>query len=142
MRILRRSFLSLPVVCLAAGTLWAANDPFLGKWKMNPSKSKLTDEMKVDAVGENKYAFTFGPDWVDTVLADGTDQPSLRGTTLAVTVEGPLNWKVVRKKDGRTQLIGHWTLSADGKTLDDDYTQYNSDGSTVKLHFVYQRTAG
>jgi hypothetical protein len=59
---LLRSLLSLPIVCLVIGTLWAANDPFVGKWKVNPSKSKLTDEMKVEAVGENKYMITFSPD--------------------------------------------------------------------------------
>jgi len=96
---LLRSLLSLPVVCLAIGTLWAANDPFVGKWKVNPSKSKLTDEMKVEVAGENKYTFTFGPGAVDTIVADGTDQPAMQGTTLSVAVEGPNNWKVVRKKE-------------------------------------------
>jgi hypothetical protein len=81
---LLRSLLSLPVVCLAIGTLWAANDPFVGKWKVNPSKSKLTDEMKVEVAGENKYTFTFGPGAVDTIVADGTDQPAMQGTTLSV----------------------------------------------------------
>ena len=61
MRILLRSLLSLPVVCLAIGTSWAADDPFVGKWKVNPSKSKLNDEMKVEAAGANRYTFTFGP---------------------------------------------------------------------------------
>jgi hypothetical protein len=84
---LLRSLLSLPIVCLAIGTLWAANDPFVGKWKVNPSKSKLTDEVKVEAVGENKYAITFSPDAVDTIVADGTDQPALSGTTLSITVK-------------------------------------------------------
>ena len=117
MRTLLRRLLPLAVVCLAIGTLWAANDPFVGKWKVNPSKSQLTDEMKVEAVGENKYVFTFGPGAVDTIVADGTDQPATQGTTLSVTVEGPNNWKVVRKKEGRTIIMANWTLSADGKTL-------------------------
>jgi hypothetical protein len=43
------------------GTSRAANDPFVGKWKVNPSKSKLNDEMKVEVTGANRYAFTFGP---------------------------------------------------------------------------------
>jgi hypothetical protein len=60
--------------------------------------------MKVEAVGANKYTFTFGPDQVDTIVADGSDQPALRGTTPSVTVEGPNNWKVVRKMKGRTLL--------------------------------------
>jgi hypothetical protein len=142
MRILLRSLLSLPLVCLAIGTLWAANDPFVGKWKVNPSKSKLTDEMKVEVVGENKYAITFGPGAVDTIVADGTDQPALQGTTLSVTVEGPNNWKVVRKKEGRRVVTAIWTLSADGKTLDDAFTQYQPDGSPITVHFTYQRAAG
>ncbi len=142
MRMLLRSLLSLPVVCLAIGTLWAAYDPFVGKWKVNPSKSKLTDEMKVEVVGENKYAITFAPGAVDTIVADGTDQPALQGTTLSVTVEGPNNWKVVRKKEGRRGVEAIWTLSADGTTLDDAFTGYQSDGSPVNLHYTYQRTAG
>ena len=142
MRMLLRSLLPLAVVCLAIGTLWAANDPFVGKWKVNPSKSQLTDEMKVEAVGENKYAFTFGPGAVDTIVADGTDQPATQGTTLSVTAEGPNNWKVVRKKEGRTIIMANWTLSADGKTLDDDFTGYQPDGLPTKVRYTYQRSAG
>jgi len=139
--------------CLVTISVWAANDPFVGKWKVNPSKSKLNDEMKVEAVGANKYTFTFGPGQVDTVVADGSDQPALQGTTLSVTVEGPKNWKVVRKMKGRMLLTARWTLSEDGKTLNDAFTQYLPDGTTVFsqplpdgstlfLPYVYERTAG
>ncbi len=129
------------VACLVTGTLSAASDPFVGKWKVNPSQSKLTDEMKVAALGANRYAITFGPGAVDTIVADGTDQPALQGTTLSVTVDGPSHWKVVRKREGRTLVTGLWTLSADGKSLDDDFTAYRAGGSTMKLHYVYARTA-
>ena len=154
MRMLRRSLQLLPVVALATATLVsAANDPFVGNWKVNPSKSKLYDEMKVEAAGENRYTFTFGPGQVDTIVADGSDQPALRGTTLSITVKGPNNWEVVRKMKGRTLLRAQWTLSEDGKTLNDAYTQYLPDGttlfseplpngSTLCLPYVYQRTAG
>ena len=142
MRMVLRSLLQLAFVCVAIGMLWAANDPFVGKWKVNPSKSQLTDEMKVEAVGENKYAITFGPGAVDTIVADGTDQPATQGTTLSVTVEGPNNWKVVRKKEGRTIIMANWTLSADSKTLDDDFTSYQPDGSPTKVRYTYQRSAG
>src|SRR5437879_8821460 len=52
----KRSFHWLLVAGLATGTLWPSNDPFVGKWKLNPSKSKLTDRMKVEVAGPNKYA--------------------------------------------------------------------------------------
>lgn len=129
-------------VCAVTGTLWAADDPFAGKWKLNPSKSKLTDEMKVAAAGPNRYAFTLGPGGTETIAADGTDQPGLYGSTLSVAVEGPSTWKVVRKKNGRTLLVGIWKLAEGGNTLDDDFTGYRADGSKLHLHYIYERTAG
>jgi hypothetical protein len=137
-----RIFQSLLIACLITGTLRAANDPFVGKWKVNPGKSKLTDEMKVEAEGANKYVITFQPGAVDTIVVDGTDQPAISGTTLSITAKGPNNWTVVRKKDGRTLLSADWTLSADGKTLTDEFTGYESDGTKTSTHFVYARTAG
>jgi len=153
MRLLLRSLLSLPVLCLTIGTLSAADDPFVGKWKVNPSRSKLYDEMKVETAGANKYTFTFGPGQVDTVVADGSDQPALNGTTLSVTIKGPNNWEVVRKMKGRMLLKAEWTLSEDGKMLNDAFTQYLPsgvtlfseplpDGSTLFLPYAYERTAG
>src|SRR2546421_10855299 len=136
---LSRIFRLLLVIGLITGKLFAANDPFIGKWNVNPSKSILTDEIKVEAVGENKYTFTFGPGQVDTIVADGSDQPALQGTTLSVTVEGPNNWKVMRKMKGRTLLTGYWTLSEDGKTLNDAYTEYAPDGSASSVPYVYER---
>jgi hypothetical protein len=139
---LNRIFQALLVAGLITGTLWAANDPFAGKWKVNPGKSKMTDEMKLEAAGANKYVITFQPGAVDTIVADGTEQPALSGTTLSITAKGPNNWTVVRKKDGRMLLSAEWTLSPDGKTPTDDFTGFESDGSKSTTHFVYQRTAG
>jgi hypothetical protein len=139
---IHRTFQLLLIGCLVTGTLWAANDPFVGKWKVNPAKSKLNDEMKVEAAGANKYILTFAPGAVDSVVADGSDQPALQGTTLSVTAKGPDNWVVIRKMKGRTLLTGYWTLSADGKTLNDDYTEFAPDGKKTNIPYVYERTAG
>jgi hypothetical protein len=132
----------LLVACVAAGALYASNDPFVGEWKLNASKSKLIDVMKVESVAGNKYAFDFGAGSAETIAADGTDQPGIAGTTLAVTIEGPDSWKVVRKKDGRILLTGIWKLSKDGNTLKDDYTEFGADGTNSNVKYVYQRTAG
>ena len=148
---LSRTFRLLLVGCLITSSAWAANNPFVGKWKVNPSKSKLNDEMKVEVAGANRYTITFAPGLVDTVVADGSDQPALEGTSLSVTVKGPNSWEVVRKMKGRTLLRALWTLSEDGKTLNDAFTQYLPDGTTLfsqslpdgsTLFYVYERTAG
>ncbi|HEX3949505.1 MAG TPA: hypothetical protein VHW95_06615 [Steroidobacteraceae bacterium] len=121
---LNRTFQLLLAGLLMAGTLWAADNPFVGKWKVDPSKSMLIDEIKLEAAGANRYAFTYGPGQTDTVVADGSDQPALGGTTLSITVKGPNSWEVIRKMKGRTLLTAHWTLSEDGKTPNDAFTQY------------------
>src|SRR6476661_1495489 len=150
---LNHVFRLLLVACLVTSSKGAANDPFVGKWKVDPSKSKLYDELKVEASGANKYILTFGPGQVDTIVADGKDQPALSGTTFSITVKGPNRWEIIRKLKGRTLLTAHWTLSEDGKTLNDAYTQYLPDGttlfsqplpdgSTLFLPYVYDRTAG
>jgi len=138
----KRTFQLLLVACLATGTLRAANDPFVGDWKLNPSRSKLTDQMKVQSIAANKYAFDFGDGSAEMIAVDGTDQPGNFGTTLSVSIEGPDSWKVVRKKEGRILLTATWKLSKDGNTLTDDFTATQPNGSPFNLKYVYKRMAG
>ena len=130
-----RIFQFVLVACLATGPLRAQTDPFVGQWKL----VKLTDQMKVTQVGANKYALDFGGG-VATIVVDGTDQPASAGTTLSVAADGP-NWKVIRKKAGRMLLTATWTLSKDGKSLNDDFTAFGQDGSTSNVKYVYERRA-
>ena len=138
----KRTFQLLLVACLATGTLRAANDPFVGDWKLNPSRSKLTDQMKVQSIAANKYSFDFGGGDAEMIAVNGTDQPGNFGTTLAVSIEGPDSWKVVRKKEGRILLTATWKLSKDGDTLTDDFTAIQPNGSPFNLKYVYKRMAG
>lgn len=136
--------LTLPIfvaAALVAQTAWAADDPFLGSWKLNPDKTRLSDQMKVESAGKNRYTFELGAG-PETIVTDGTDQPGYGGTTLAVTVWGPDAWRVIRKKDGRMLLTADWKLSKDGNTLTDDFTSIGSDGSKSEVKYVYARTAG
>lgn len=137
-----QSLRRLLVPFLLPATLWAATNPFAGTWKLNPAKSKLTDQMKVVAAGPNKYTFIFSGDNTETIVADGTDQPGLFGSTFSVTVLSPRQWKVVRKTGGRVTISAIWDLSSDGNTLTDNFTGYRADGSTSNLLYTYTRTAG
>ena len=134
----KHTFQLLLVAYMVTRALGAVNDPFVGKWKLNPSKSRFPDEMKVEAAGTNRYAFDFGGGTPETIVADGTDQPGIFGTTLSVTAEGPDTWKVVRKKDGQTLLTAIWKLSGDGKMLSDTYRETQPGG--LSLDYVYRRT--
>ncbi len=118
-----------------------ADNPFVGDWKLNPSKSKLIEEMKVERLAADRYGFDFdGTGMVETIVIDGTDQPGVFGTTVAVTAEGPNAWKVVRKKDGRVLLTANWKLSEDGNTLTDDFSEISPNGTASTVNYVFKRT--
>jgi len=137
-----RTMRLLLITSLASVPAWAANESFLGDWKLDPSKSKSIDQMKVESVAANKYAFELGGGNPEIIVPDGTDQPGLGGTTLSVTVEGPDSWKVVRKQEGRILLTAYWKLSKDGNTLADDYTQFGPNGASSNEKLVFNRTTG
>jgi hypothetical protein len=128
--------------CLTAGMAWAAESPFIGEWKLDPSKTRMPDEMKVENKGGEKYAFDFGGG-AETIVVDGSDQPGgYGGTLLSVKAEAPDTWIVERKKDGRLLLKATWKLSKDGRTITDYFREFGSDGSTVSIDYVYRRTGG
>ena len=131
----------LPAICMATGMALAAQSPFIGEWKLDPSRSRLPDEMKVESGGGNKYTFDLGLG-AESIVVDGTDQPGYGGTFLSVKAEAPDTWIVERKKDGRLLIKGTWKLSKDGSTLTDYFREFESDGSTFSMDYVYQRTGG
>lgn len=128
---------------LATCALRAADDPFVGDWKLDPARSNLSTKMKVESLGANKYALDLaGNGNVETIVADGTDQPGQNGTTVSVTIEGPEAWKVIRKKDGRMLLTANWSISKEGNTLTDHFTGFDPKGSPEPINYVFQRKGG
>jgi hypothetical protein len=137
----KRLFLLLFAVAIATNRLHAIDGSFVGKWKLNPEKSTMHDQMKVSSAGANRYAFDFGGG-PEVITANGVDQPGLDGSTLAVTAQAPRVWRVVRKKNGRMQISAIWTLSPDGNSLRDDFTGYPAGGSSFTIHYIYTPIGG
>ncbi|HEX4800935.1 MAG TPA: hypothetical protein VFU91_07115, partial [Sphingomicrobium sp.] len=110
--------------------------------KLDVSRSTIVDDMKVESVGPNKFAFNFENSPTETIVADGTDQPGLSGSTLAVKQADERTMTVTRKQDGKVIVSAHWKLSPDGRTLRDAFTAVQDDGSNLSTDYVYRRTAG
>lgn len=134
--------IELAAVASAVSSFWTANDPFVGKWRLDASRSVIVDQMMVEAVGPNKYRFKFEGSPAETIVADATDQPGLAGTTLSVKADGPRRLSVVRKHDGRTIVSASWNLAQDGSTLRDAFTSTQSDGSELTVDYLYRRVSG
>ena len=136
---LKRALIFLVFASVAVGAASAAQNPFVGEWKLNSSLSRMPDEMKVESKGGNTYSFDFGGG-TETVVVDGTDQAGdYGGTTLSVKPDAPDTWIVERKKAGKLLLRATWKLSPDGTTLTDLYREFESDGSTISMDYIYQR---
>lgn len=137
---LKRALTLLVTVSMAGSAAWAAENSFIGQWKLNSAMSRMPDEMKVESKGANTYSFDFGGGVGESIVVDGTDQPGRGGTTLSVKADAPDTWIVERKKDGRLLIRATWKLSNDSSTLTDYYRQFESDGSTTSMDYVYQRS--
>jgi hypothetical protein len=139
---MKRLYFLLAFACLATATLWAADDPFCGKWKLNMEKSKFTGERTtIQNLGGNKYKWTSGND-TNIITFDGTDQPMKRGNTLSMAPEGPNSWKMVIKKDGRVLSTMTHTVSDDGKTQTIKGTSTRPDGTTSVFDVKLKRISG
>jgi hypothetical protein len=139
---MKHFYSSLALVCLLACTLWASDNPFVGKWKLNMEKSKVTGEQtKIEDLGGNKYKWTSG-NVTNTYTADGTDQPTQFGNTIAITPVDANNWKMVIKKDGRVLSSMTHTLSPDGKTQTIKGTGYKPDGTTDDFTVTMKKISG
>ena len=135
-------YVAIALACLLTGALWAKDDPFCGKWKLNMEKSKFAGEQsKIEDLGGNKYKWTSG-NVSDTITADGTDQPVHFGKTVSIAPEGANTWKMVIKNNGTVLSSMTHTLSKDGKTQTIKGTETKPDGTTSDFSVVLKKVSG
>jgi hypothetical protein len=133
--------IAIALGCAFAATLPAAS-PFTGKWKFNAAKSKLTGATdSVAAAGPNTWKFSYGSfSW--TVKADGTDQATPFGTTVALKALSPTKWQITDKTKGKVAGTETWELSADGKMMTRTTDGKHEDGTAIHDVVTVKRTAG
>ena len=134
-----KPFLTLTLGYLLAGALWASENPFVGKWKLNSSKSSFTGtQMKIEDLGGSKYKITSGVT-SDTITANGTDQPTSDGSTVSIAPEGTNAWKMVVKRNGKVISSMTHTLSPDGATQTIKGSAFKPDGSNSDFTVAMKR---
>jgi len=139
---MRRFYSSFGLACLLAGTLWASDDPFCGKWKLNMEKSKFVGEqIKIQDLGGNKYKWDRG-DGSEIITYDGAYQTVRFGRTLSMAAEGKNTWRMVIKRDGRVISSMTHTLSDDAKMQTIQGTETKPDGTTSDFTSVWKKVSG
>jgi hypothetical protein len=132
----------------------AADDPFLGTWKLNEAKSKIANGPKnttvvYEAAGDSVKITTDGTDpkgspahseW--TGKFDGKDYPVSGDSSADARAYKKVDARTLtfeNKKDGKATLTGRITISADGKTRTVHLSGTGPDGQKVSSTNVYDK---
>jgi hypothetical protein len=126
----------------AAGTLAAADAPYMGKWKLNPAKSDFGEEtMTFTQTASGEMQFTAeGQSY--TFKTDGKDYPAMFGTTAAWKQIDASTWQTTEKMKDKVLGVDTTKLSADGKTLTMESKGTKPNGEAFDDTTVYSRVSG
>ena len=143
-----RILLPCALLGLISACALAADDSFIGKWKLNPDKSQFNGlTYKIEDAGGGQYRFVFGDD-VETLTLDGKGHVTKYGDTWSIKATGPNSWESTNKRDGKVTAKSKWTISEDGKTFTTMDENMRPDGSTgrsesnVEAHRRHLRSGG
>lgn len=129
------------VFLLALSPALYADNPFVGKWKIDKSKSRIAGSVdSVTTAGPNTWTFAFG-DFSWTVKADGTQQPTPFGTT-SMKVINPTTWQFTNMTNHKPSGTETWVLSADGQSMTRTYSGTQANGQPFSGVANLKRIAG
>jgi hypothetical protein len=147
--------LTLAVCFVGVAVGYAADDAFMGTWKLNDAKSKFAPEspknntVVYEAAGDNVKITVDGTDsegkpahneW--TGKFDGKDYPVTGDPTADTRSYKTVNDRTLtltNKKAGKLTLTGRIVVSADGKSRTVTTTRTNSKGKKVTNTAVYDK---
>jgi hypothetical protein len=151
----RTSIVMMLAFCFTAALCMAADDAFMGTWKLNEAKSKMgsgasQNSMVVYAAdGENVKITTDGKDadgkpshseWVGKF--DGKDYPVTgdpNAETRSYTKVNDTTLRAVNKKGGKATMEVDIVLAADGKSRTVTFNGTDSMGKKVTSTGVYDK---
>src|SRR4029077_3353137 len=141
---------------VAAAAMCFANNPTLGTWKLNESKSTFgagagkTTLVVWEKVGDQQKCTVDGTDadgnkthTVWTGKLDGKDYPvtgDAQADTLSCKLSGEHKIDMVSKKDGKTVGDGTIVVAEDGKTRTVTNTMTNAKGEKVTSTLAYDKS--
>jgi hypothetical protein len=129
------------VLLVAAGTALAADSPWAGKWKLDPSQSKITGDT---------IQFTSNGDDITYTAQGHTTRYKLGGGPTKSWEGDETSWKKIDDNtyESHTTVNGvdidteTWTISPDGKNMKIEAKGKRPDGSSLDNVAEYQRVNG
>ena len=137
---MKKLLLACAMLVLPSLGAFAAENPWVGTWKLDPSKSHLVgDTIDYSKAPNGLIHYTDGSTASFDFGLDGKEYKSWGNHTVIWTPAGPNTWNTVVKQDGAVIYAARRELSADGKTLTITSTGNRPDGSPSNDVAVYAR---
>jgi hypothetical protein len=137
---MRKLLLASALLVLPALSVYAADNPWVGTWKLDLAKSNFTgDTFTYTQAEKGLFHFSDGSAISYDFGIDGKEYPTPLGYTDIWTAGGNNSWDTVVKLKGTIVDNVHRQLSADGKTLTITETGTKPDGSSFHDEEVYNR---
>lgn len=157
MKLMRTKTIGLTLaLSVAAAAMCFANNPTLGTWKLNESKStfgdgagkstlvvweKMTGQNKCTVDGTDADGKKTHSEW--TGKLDGKDYPvtgDAQADTRSFKLSGDHKINMVSKKDGKTVGEGMIVVADDGKTRTVTSSMTNAKGQKVTSKLAYDKS--
>ncbi|GAC1360264.1 MAG: hypothetical protein NVSMB3_08140 [Acidobacteriaceae bacterium] len=141
---MRKQLLALVLCALTSpAALLAADNPWVGTWKLDLAKSQFTGDTFTYSKGSNGLMhFSDGAAIEYDFGTDGKPYTDPFGDTHTWTAAGDNAWDSVTKHGDTEMEKTHRTLSPDGKTLTMVSTGTRPDGTTFNNEATYTRLSG
>ena len=137
---MKRLLLACALLVLPSCATFAAENPWVGTWKLDPSKGHLVgDTFDYSNAPNGLIHYSDGSTASYDFGLDGKEYKSWGNQTTAWTATGTNTWNSVVKQDGVVIYETRRELSADGKTLTITTTSNKPDGSPSNDVTVYTR---
>ena len=140
---MRRLLLAGALALLPSLSAVAAENPWVGTWKLDPAKSHLTGETLTFSQGPNgMLRYTDGSAYTYEFRIDGKEYKTFSNRTVSWVAAGDNAWNAVIKQDGAVLGETRREVSADGKTLTVTFKGTAPDGSKINNVLIYDRASG
>lgn len=140
---MKKLFLFCAFVAFAVLPALAADNPWVGTWKLDPAKSHFTgDTFTFSKASNGMMHFTDGSTLSYDFGVDGKPYKTHDDRTASWASTGDNAWESVIKAGDNTLSTDHYTLSPDSKTLNITYSGTKPDGTSFNDEAVYKRLTG
>jgi hypothetical protein len=120
----------------------AADDPFIGKWKLSLAKSKLTGQtIDIEEVAPDTWKFK-EDEHSDVIFADGLDHLTHFGDSMAITKKSADTWTITYKRGDQVTMDTIWKISPDDRTLNYTVSGTRPNGQRFRNQMTLKRISG